>query len=244
MIYMAFGLSGLSDECEDAFEMVSRKYGRVLDERERRRYFLSEGMGMELWGVLNSEGFSAETLESIKNELKQKDLLKVRKVENVPSYYFRFSGKLTRAIGFSAHQDDSLSRGHASIEVNKQVERVLIDEELLKSYIDDKELKVSSKGSQIIEQAYKSFNKLKDSSEATINALSEKGIRKDHLELDLEDETLDQGLADLESMDAVRIEEEEVSKRKSITFISEWAEFSDEKTRFFFHPTVFEEYLG
>ncbi|MFB6182788.1 MAG: hypothetical protein ABEI78_01860, partial [Candidatus Nanohaloarchaea archaeon] len=77
----------LSDDVSEFLDQVSKEVDIAFSEDEKRRYCLSEGMGMELWEFFHVLGYSPDELERIKNELRSNDLMVVEKVECSQPYF-------------------------------------------------------------------------------------------------------------------------------------------------------------
>lgn len=233
----------LSGETCELLETAGSVCKGFLEEEERRNYFLSEGTGMELWERLKAEGFSPEELEEAKRELKNGGLLSVRKVENAPPYYYRFYGKLAGITDYIEHRNEELSPGHATITYTEKKERLYIDEKVLRKEKQPVEAK------EIVEKALELYKKYKEDRKEAIKELVEEGLQiedlreimemKEGMELD----DFDQAVEGLVNEGLAERSMGETERRRCVYFVSEWSERGDEKTRFFFSPKVYSEFL-
>jgi tetratricopeptide (TPR) repeat protein len=234
----------LSGKTSELLETAGRVCEVCLDEEEKRNYFLSEGTGMELWERLKAEGFTPEELEEAKNELKRKDLLSIRKSENFLPYYYRFYGKLARITDYMEHRNEDLSPGHATITYTENNERVYIKEKLLRKEKDIEE------ATEIVEKALKRYKRYNEDREEAIQELLDRGLEletfRDMMELkgEMDSEEFDQALEKLVDKGFAEKKVEEIDRRRSVYFVSEWVERGDEKTRFFFSPEICREFLN
>lgn len=205
---------------------------------------MSEGTGMELWERLKVEEFTPEELEEAKNELKNKGLLSVRKVEKAPSYYFRFRGKLARITDYREHRDEDLSPGHATITYKEKNQRIYIEEQVLR------EEKDRGEAEEIIEKALDLYTKYNENRDEAIQELVKKGLElktlREMMKMEGEKESgeFDQSIERLVRAGLAEKRIEERERRRCVYFVSEWSEKAEQKTRFFFSPELYSEFLN
>lgn len=225
----------LSTETLEMLLRTGELLGDGLRPGIREQYFLSSGAGMELWEVLKHDGFSPEKLERCKNELRDEDLLTVESSEHAAPYYVRFDGKLADSIDFLFQEDHPGRTGQCRMEVRKRERWLEFDRESLEEF-RDRELEVDGAGEEVLER-------LMELDHGSIERYADTGIIADMIGHGMDDERFSRGVEELEDRGIVR---EEVRSRKQdrcVFFVSEWVERSDEQTRFYFSPGVYERFI-
>lgn len=228
----------LSQVTREILERIGGKFRVHLDRRERMRYFLSEGTGMELWWLLKSKYFTPEELETCKNELCEKEMLEIIEREELPPYYVRFQGRLARMT--RPVDRDKHSRGQVRMKKEEERTRIKFKEKMIDRYSNgnlDEDLE------KVLKSGLEFYSSEEDSREEAITYLKDKGLNMNHLTLEMSEEEKEETVSKLDEEGLAHVDKEVNERKVCHFFVSEWVQREDKRTRFLFSPEIFEKYL-
>lgn len=228
----------LSQVTREILKRIGGKFRVHLDGRERMRYFLSEGTGMELWWLLKSKDFTPEELETCKNELCEKDLIEIIEREELPPYYVRFQGRLARMT--RPVDRDKYSRGQVRMKKEEERTRIKFREKMIDRYRNGN---LDEDVEKVVESGLEFYSSEEDSREESITYLKDKGLDRDHLTLEMNEEEKDEVVHKLEAEGLAEVDKKVNERKVCHFFVSEWVQREDKRTRFLFSPEIFEKYL-